>query len=146
VFAGVCAGVIATTWVALSREKLTDPASITFILVATLSAFIAARIASTLAARAQQSDHGLLAGCATWPIFSLLVGVVFVMRGYVAPPPFSTPWPGTWANILTTMVGGMLAVFLFCRPACWALPGSTRGFEFATPRTARFQGRSPGWT
>jgi hypothetical protein len=122
VFAGICAGVLETTWVGLSREKLTDPASITFILVVALCAFIAARIAGTLATRAQRSDHGLLAGCATWPIFSLIVGVVFVMRGYFAPSPFSRPWSGTWAHILITMVGGILAVFIsssyVALPAC----------------------------
>jgi hypothetical protein len=110
------------TWIALSREKLAAPASITFILVAALCAFIAARIAGYLAARAQQSDHGVLAGCATWPIFSLLMGVVLLTRDYVAPPPFSTTWVGTWADILTTIVGAMFGVFLFSSyitlPAC----------------------------
>jgi hypothetical protein len=123
VFAGAFAGIIETVWIALApRAKLAEPASIAVILVVTLCAFVAARIASTLAARAQQSDHGVLAGCATWPIFSVLVGVALLMRDYVAPRPFSTPWPGTWSGILATIMGVMLAMFLFLSlivlPAC----------------------------
>jgi hypothetical protein len=126
VFAGAVAGIIETVWISLAPlapgAKLAEPASIAVILVVTLCAFVAARIASNLAARAQQSDHGVLAGCATWPIFSLLIGVAILIRDYFAPPPFNTPWPATWSGILATIVGGMLAIMLFSSlialPAC----------------------------